>query len=309
MAAAVQRKRTGSGSNVMLSKTIPDDHAILAVPKKGRLNAQVLKLLEGAGLEYTRPDRVDVAVCSNLPIVIVFLPASDIATFVGEGNVDLGITGQDHITESGVDVDVLIELGFGKCSLSVQAPVASKITDIRTQLCGARIATSFPKIAAEFFGTLNPDKATSIRELSGSVEAACGLGLADAVVDLVETGTTMRAAGLEEVEVIMKTQACLLSSKTSEHKAIIDLLKTRVEGYLTATRYMMISYNVPRDKLKSVLEITPGKRSPTVSPLEDGAWCAVSSLVLKKGVSEVMDKLTANGATDILIYAISNSRM
>ena len=103
---------------------LPSDYAILAVPKKGRLNDKVMKMLDGAGLEYTRPDRVDVAVCSNLRIVLVFLPASDIATFVSEGNVDLGITGQDHILESGVDVEELIELGFGKCSLSVQAPVA-----------------------------------------------------------------------------------------------------------------------------------------------------------------------------------------
>lgn len=309
MAASVDRKRGGSGPSALGAKTIPSDHAILAVPKKGRLHEQVKKLLDGTGLEYTRPDRTDVAVCTNLPIVLVFLPASDIAAFVGEGNVDLGITGLDHVKESGVDVDVLIKLGFGKCSLSVQAPVTSRITDVREQLCGCRIATSFPKIAGEYFSALDASKTTQIRELSGSVEAACGLGLADAVVDLVETGTTMRAAGLEEVEVIMSTEACLLGNKHSEHSAIIQLFKTRVEGYLTATRYMMISYNVPRDQLKAALEITPGKRSPTVSPLEDEKWCAVSSLVLKKGVSEVMDRLQAVGSTDILVYTISNSRM
>ena len=99
------------------------------------MHQQVLKLLDGAGLEYTRPDRVDVAVCDNIPIVLVFLPASDIATFVGEGNVDLGITGLDHVEEAQVDVDVLVELGFGKCSLSVQAPTNSKISDIGQQVC------------------------------------------------------------------------------------------------------------------------------------------------------------------------------
>lgn len=291
------------------SKNIPDGYAILAVPKKGRLNQQVLKLLDGAGLEYTRPDRVDVAVCTNLPIVLVFLPASDIATFVGQGNVDLGITGLDHVRESAVDVEVLIPLGFGKCSLSVQAPTSSKITDVKAQLCGKRIATSFPKITAEFFNNLDPSKPTSIRELSGSVEAACGLGLADAVVDLVETGTTMRAAGLEEVHVILKTEAALLANKESSHQAVISLLKTRVEGYLTSTRWQMISYNVPRSQLQAALQITPGKRSPTVSPLEEEEWCSVSALVLKKGCSEVMDKLQAAGATDILVYSISNSRM
>ena len=281
MAAAAQRtKRTASGSAMIGAKTIPDDHAILAVPKKGRLNQKVMAMLDGAGLEYTRPDRVDVAVCDNLPIVLVFLPASDIAKFVGEGNVDLGITGQDHVMEAGVDVNIEVELGFGKCSLSVQAPVTSKVTDVKQQvrasgsmlvplqsnafqcsclcchlrkLCGKRIATSFPKITTAYFAKLDSTNMPEIRELSGSVEAACGLGLADAVVDLVETGTTMRAAGLDEVEVIMKTQACLLSNKQSVHEPIIRLLKTRIEGYLTATRFQMISYNVPRDKLAEAL--------------------------------------------------------
>jgi ATP phosphoribosyltransferase len=131
-----------------------------------------------------------------------------------------------------------------------------------SQLCGKRIATSFPKIAADYFAKLDPSKATAVRELSGSVEAACGLGLADAVVDLVETGTTMRAAGLEEVEVIMKTQACLLSNKSSKHQAIIDLLKTRVEGYLTATRYLMISYNIERTKLPEASKVFTRRNPP-----------------------------------------------
>ena len=306
---AMASQTTSSQGPGASGKSIPEGHAILAVPKKGRLNEKVMKMLDGAGLDYTRRERVDVAVCTNLPIVLVFLPASDIATFVGEGNVDLGITGQDHILESGVDVDALIELGFGKCSLSIQAPTVSQIKDVKSQLTGKRIATSFPKITADYFQKLDPSNPPHIREISGSVEAACGLGLADAVVDLVETGTTMRAAGLEEVEVIMKTQATLIANKSSKHTSIIELLKTRIEGYLTATRFMMISYNVSREHLAAAILITPGKRSPTVSPLEADDWCAVSSLVEKKAMAEVMDKLQGIGATDILCFAISNSRM
>jgi len=135
LATPAQRQRAGSESTFVGSKTIPDDHAILAIPKKGRLNEKCVKLLQGAGLEYTRPERVDVAVCENLPIVLVFLPASDIAKFVGEGNVDLGITGLDHVMESDEDVNVLVELGFGKCSLSVQAPAKSQIKDVKEQVC------------------------------------------------------------------------------------------------------------------------------------------------------------------------------
>lgn len=131
-ASALRTER--SDSITLGSKTIPDGYALLAVPKKGRLNAQVLKLLEGCGLEYTRPERLDVAVCDNLPIVLVFLPASDIAMFVGEGNVDMGITGLDHVRETGLDVDVITPLGFGKCSLSVQAPITRNIKDVKEQV-------------------------------------------------------------------------------------------------------------------------------------------------------------------------------
>jgi ATP phosphoribosyltransferase len=124
------------------------------------------------------------------------------------------------------------------------------------QLCGRRIATSFPNITAAYFAKLDPTKETHVRVLSGSVEAACGLGLADAVVDLVETGTTMRAAGLEEVEVIMTTQTVLIGSKHSKHESVIELFKSRVSGYLTATRFVMVSYNVARAKLPEAFQVS-----------------------------------------------------
>lgn len=287
---------------------IPEDHAIMAIPKKGRLNEKTMKLLNGAGLEFVRPERVDVAVCSNLPVTLVFLPASDIATFVSEGNVDLGITGLDHVEETGAVVEKLINLGFGKCSLAVQAPVVSEISGPEA-LVGMRIATSFPRITRQFFNELNPDVETGIRFLSGSVESACGLGLADAVVDLVETGTTMRAAGLEKIHDVMITEAALLANPQSTHKETIGLLQRRIQGYLTATRFVLMSYNVSRELLAGAIAITPGKRSPTVSPLEDENSCAVSVLVEKKGMSDVMDRLEALGATDILVTTIQNSRM
>lgn len=280
----------------------------MAIPKKGRLNEKTMKLLNGAGVEFIRPDRVDVAVCSNLPVTLVFLPAGDIATFVSEGNVDLGITGLDHVEESGAVVEKLLNLGFGKCSLAVQAPVAHQITSV-DELVGRRIATSFPRITRQFFAELNPDVETGIRFLSGSVESACGLGLADAVVDLVETGTTMRAAGLEKVHDVMITEAALLANPQSTHKEVIRLLQRRIQGYLTATRYMLMSYNVSRPLLAGAMEITPGKRSPTVAPLDDDNSCAVSVLVEKKGMSEIMDQLEAIGATDILVTGLQNSRM
>ena len=169
---------------------------LLAVPKKGRLHEKVMNLLKNTGFQYHRPDRLDIAHCTNMACTLVFLPASDIAAYVGEGNVDMGMTGEDVIAETETNVDTIMPLGFGKCKLSVLAPTASKITSAAS-LAGKRIVTSFPNIAKTFFKQYETEATgvTSIKFVSGSVEAACGLGLADAVVDLVETGTTMRVSG------------------------------------------------------------------------------------------------------------------
>ena len=171
----------------------PPGNCRFAIPKKGRLYEKVLEMLKGAGIQFRREPRLDVALCVGLPITLVFLPASDIAKYVGEGNVDIGITGLDVVEESMVDVVRVMDLGFGKCKLCVQAPVSDKISDV-ADLAGKRIVTSFPHLTKKFFDKLDEEKgvSTAIDFVSGSVEAACGLGLADAVVDLVETGTTMK---------------------------------------------------------------------------------------------------------------------
>lgn len=173
--------------------TSPPDNCKFAIPKKGRLYEKILELLKGAGIEFRREARLDVALCKDLPLTLVFLPAADIAKYVGDGNVDIGITGFDIVRESNVVVDKIMDLGFGRCKLCVQAPVAKNITDVST-LAGGRIVTSFPFLTQEYFKKFDDEKGTKtkVTEVSGSVEAACGLGLADAVVDLVETGTTMR---------------------------------------------------------------------------------------------------------------------
>ena len=171
----------------------PPENLKFAIPKKGRLHEKVVEMLKGAGIEFRRQPRLDVATAVGLPITLIFLSASDIAKFVGKGNVDLGITGQDMVQENEVSVESVLDLGFGKCKLCVQAPVVDKITDVKT-LAGKRIVTSFPNLTKSFFKQYDDElgTSTSITYVSGSVEAACGLGLADAVVDLVETGTTMR---------------------------------------------------------------------------------------------------------------------
>lgn len=292
------------------ANTSPPGNCKFAIPKKGRLYDKVSEMLKGAGIEYRREARLDIAVCVGLPITLVFLPAADIAKYVGEGNVDMGITGFDVVEESCVEVDRVMDLGFGKCKLCIQAPVSKNITDVST-LAGGRIVTSFPDTTKKFFKPFDEAKGveTKVKFVSGSVEAACGLGLADAVVDLVETGTTMRAAGLEVVSEILNTEAILIHNPQSEHDDVVDLIKRRIEGYITATKYSMILYNVSADFLEKAVRITPGKRSPTVTSLDDGNFKAVSSLVLKKEISKKMDELHDIGATDILVMELSNTRM
>mmetsp|Transcript_4021 Transcript_4021/g.5786 ORF Transcript_4021/g.5786 Transcript_4021/m.5786 type:complete len:302 (-) Transcript_4021:84-989(-) len=288
----------------------PPGNCRFAIPKKGRLYEKVTKMLKGAGIEFRREPRLDVALCVGKPITLVFLPAADIAKYVGEGNVDIGITGQDIVRESNVNVTQVMELGFGKCKLCVQAPVKKNLKSVE-ELAGGRIVTSFPSVTREFFKEYDEKlgKKTSVNFVSGSVEAACGLGLADAVVDLVETGTTMRAAGLEIVHDILQTQAILISNPHTTHQDIVDMLKRRLDGYITATKFVMVMYNVSVDLLEKATVITPGKRSPTITALDDPNFKAVSSLVATKDVSEKMDQLHEIGATDILVIDIHNSLM
>jgi len=295
----------GEGSDSANGKRL-----LLGVPKKGRMHTTIIEMLNGSGFNYKRPDRLDIAHCTDIPVSIVFLPAADIATYVAEGNVDLGITGEDIVAESGSTVNVLMELGFGKCRLSVQAPTDAHITDPR-QLAGKRIVTSFPSLTEAFFKRFETPETgtTNIKCISGSVEAACGLGLADGIVDLVETGTTMRAAGLEEVSTVLSTQCVLIANPSTEHKEMVEVIRRRLAGFLTASRFVMITYNVHRATLKQATSITPGKRSPSIMSLEDTNWVAVSALVEKKRAANIMDQLESIGATDILTTQLHSSRM
>jgi ATP phosphoribosyltransferase len=283
------------------------DHLLFAIPKKGRLHEKIVAMLKGSGFDYSRPERLDIAHCKDLPVSLVFLPAADIAAYVAEGNVDLGITGEDIIDESGAFVNVLMKLGFGKCRLSVQAP-KGEVSDVR-QLAGSRIVTSFPELAKKFFAKHESSKPTSVKVISGSVEAACGLGLADGIVDLVETGTTMRAAGLEEVAVLMNTQAVLISNPHTVYPELVETVRRRLAGYLTAQRFVMCTYNVHRSNLNEASRVTPGKRAPSVMNLDLTDWVSVSALVEKSKVASVMDKLESIGATDILTTGLLSSRI
>ncbi|XP_062518610.1 uncharacterized protein LOC134193793 isoform X2 [Corticium candelabrum] len=267
-----------------------------------------LQLLEKCGIKYSKKARLDIAFSSNMNIAIVFLPATDIGLYVSHGRVDMGITGQDNILESKAEVKELVELGFGKCRLCVQVDVSSTVTDPR-DLAGKRIVTSFTGLTTRYFETLNPDVMTDISFVSGSVEIACQLELADAVVDLVESGDTMRAAGLKEIAEILPSQAVLISNPNSKRLKEIELIKRRVQGVVDAAKFVMVEYNVIRSKLSLVLQITPGKNSPTLAPLENDEWLSVKALIYRSETNTILDQLQEIGAEAILIYDVQNCRV
>ncbi|WWC87242.1 ATP phosphoribosyltransferase [Kwoniella dendrophila CBS 6074] len=323
MGGRAAKSSFGAESTMSLLVDSLKDRLLFAVPKKGRLMEKTLELLAGADIKYNRAHRLDVALVQNHPIALVFLPAADIPRFVALGSVALGITGQDVISESthAEQIVELLQLGFGKCSLQVQVPVTGPIQTLEG-LSGGRIATSFEVLAAELFNgpngvdaKSNSNKKTKIEYVGGSVEAACALGMADGIVDLVESGDTMRAAGLHAIHTLMKSEAVLITSKephstlTPELKSLIHLIKSRFAGVLAAKKYVYASYNVERKNLDKALKITPGRRAATVSPLETEGWVAVSSMVERKEVAKTMDELEKSGAEDILIFALDNCRV
>ncbi|KAF8158457.1 hypothetical protein B0H34DRAFT_708931 [Crassisporium funariophilum] len=296
-----------------------DGRLLFAIPKKGRLHEKCLTLLSGADVQFRRHNRLDVCLSLNHHIALVFLPASDIPSFVGKGNVDLGITGHDVILEAQMEdlVTEELRLGFGKCSLQVQVPESGEIKSV-DDLAGKRVVTSFEVLAGKYFKalddklSLSEDKRTQIEYVGGSVEAACALGLADGIVDLVESGDTMRAAGLHAIATVLDTEAVLIRSTTPKHPhltPLIDLITKRIAGVIAANKYVVCQYNISRDKLAQATQLTPGRRAPTVSPLEEENWVAVSSMVEKKNSAKVMDELVKIGAEDVLVFNLDNCRV
>ncbi|KAI9443013.1 ATP phosphoribosyltransferase [Lactarius indigo] len=297
-----------------------DGRLLFAIPKKGRLHEKCLALLAGADIQFHRPNRLDVCLVQNHPIVLVFLPASDIPSFVGKGNVDLGITGHDVILEAQMEAHVLetLRLGFGKCALQVQVPEAAPVQSVDA-LAGKRIVTSFEVLAGRFFadvdkraGIESDDARTQIEYVGGSVEAACALGLADGIVDLVESGETMRAAGLRPIATLLQSEAVLIRSSTPKHAhlaPLVDKITARIAGVIAAGKYIVCQYNVRRATLSAATAVTPGRRAPTISPLEDPEWVGVSAMVERSKMADVMDQLVSVGAEDILIFNLDNSRV
>jgi len=280
----------------------------IAVPSKGRLQESSETLLKAAGIKYRKRDRALFAHVEGLHATILFVRPDDIPLLVAEGAADLGMVGQDLVHENKCDgrVNVRLELGYGHCRLAVAVLANGGPKTVRA-LKGKRIAASLGHSAREFFRRKKVD--VTLLEVSGSVEIMVALGLADAIVDLVESGDTLRDNGLEVIETVAPSQAVLIETPKPRDAKLNELLVRRLEGVLTAQQYTLLEYNIPRAKLVDSEKIAPGFDSPTISDLEDPKWVAVKVMIPKKKSVEIMDKLESIGASAILETPILNCRL
>jgi len=278
----------------------------IGIPSKGRLAELAAQLLIEAGLKFRRQERSLFARVRDMPIDVTFLRTDDIPVLCAEGAIDMGITGSDLVEESGANVTRRLELGLGNCRLAFCVPDDSKI-QAPVDLNGCRIATSFPSVTQAY---LKRHKiAGHIVELSGSVEVMIALGVADAIVDLVETGSTLAANRLRILDEIGQYETILIQNSTTEMFDVADRVVRRLEGVVIARSYSLLEYNVPEDKLAAAEKITPGFESPTISKLEEAGWFSVRAMVKRAEVIAIMEQLETLGASAILETAITNCRL
>ena len=278
----------------------------IGVPSKGRLADVAEGLLKEAGLSFRRQSRSLFARVREVPIDVTFLRTDDIPVLVAEGAIDMGITGSDLIAEADVDVLTRLELGVGTCRLAICVPEESTIQSA-ADLAGKRVATSFPHVTKTYLASHNVE--VHLVELSGSVEIMIGLGFADAIVDLVQTGSTLAANRLRVFDEVGRYETVLIQNHQTADQALADRVMRRLEGVVIARSYSLLEYNVSRKKLAAAEEITPGFNSPTVSALEDADWCAVRVMVHSSEVIEIMERLEELGASAILETRIANCRL
>jgi ATP phosphoribosyltransferase len=268
----------------------------IAVPSKGRLREPAIELLHDAGLGPETPgDRALAFPCRNAPVEGLLVRADDIPEYVQDGVVDCGITGLDIVRERGADVTELARLGFGACSLEAAVPNESVVTS-SDQLAGARVATSFPKLARELLPEIE------LVDVHGSVELAPRLGLADAIVDLVSSGSTLRTNGLRSVGVLLRSEAVLNGPPETSGAAeqLAGVFRSVVDA--RGARYLML--NAPKNSLEKICALVPGSRSPSVLPLAEPGMVAVHSVVPAEEVWRLLPALEAAGATSILLVPL-----
>jgi len=275
----------------------------IAVQKSGRLYEDSVKLLKECGIDLRNvKDRLK-TVSENFPLEVFFLRDDDIPEYVEDGVADIGIVGQNVLGEKGRQVKLVESLGFGKCRLSIAIPKNMEYDGVST-LQGKRIATSYPRLVKEFLSKHNVQ--ASIHEISGSVEIAPGIGLADVVADLVSSGGTLFMNGLKEVETILDSQAVLVSNNKldQERMAILEKLLFRIRSVKRANKSKYVLLNAPNDQLQKIISLLPGMRSPTVLPLAESGWSSVHCVLSEEEFWDKIEQLKAAGAEGILVVPI-----
>lgn len=280
-----------------------DTRLKLAVQKSGRLLDGSLELLKECGIRVDNGKGRLKASANNFPIDILYLRNSDIPQYVQDGVADIGIIGQNTVVEKQKQIEEVLTLGFSKCRLSIAVPKNVPYTD-SDWLNGKRIATSYPNSLRQYLDKQGIK--AEIHEISGSVEIAPNIGLADGICDLVSSGSTLFKNGLEEKEIILKSEACIVKS-TALNNAMQELLEQlvfRIQSVLAARHNKYILMNAPADQTEAIIELLPGMKSPTVMPLAEGGWNSIHTVIEEAKFWEIIDQLKAAGAQGILVVPI-----
>ena len=278
----------------------------VAVPNKGSLSQSATEMLRESGYRQ-RHDTVELRlVDAENGVEFFYLRPRDIAVYVGEGQLDVGITGRDLLRDSGAKADEVLELEFGRARFRFAGP-AGRFTRLE-ELAGQRIATSYPGIVRGFLEERGID--ASVTRLDGAVETSIQLGVADVIADVVETGSTLRAAGLETFgDPILESEAVLITRAGAAAPDGLEVFKRRLEGVLVARNYVMMDYDIALDRVEQASALAPGIESPTVSPLQRDGWVAVRVMVPRAGAHRLMDELFDLGARGILLTDIHACRL
>jgi ATP phosphoribosyltransferase len=273
----------------------------IAIQKSGRLNEKSVELLKNCGLNFENYKSSLISPVSNFPLEILFLRDDDIPEYVQDGIADLGIVGENVIQETEVEVSYLQRLGFGKCSLKIAVPNNNIIQHLE-QLNGKAIATTYPVILGKYLK--EKGISSDIRTISGSVEISPGLGLSDAICDLVSTGGTLKSNGLVPFADVMSSEAVLIGRKGSEDEDLIKELIQRIQSVLRAKETKYVVLNVERTNLPAIIALLPGVKSPSVVPLAEGDWVAVHTVIPERDFWDRISQLKQAGAQGIVVMPI-----
>jgi ATP phosphoribosyltransferase len=275
----------------------------IAIQKSGRLNEESIQILKDCGIAINNGNDQLKAEASNFSLEVLYLRNSDIPQYLIDGVVDTAIVGDNLLIEKGKNIQVIEKLGFSKCKVSIAVPKSFEYNSIQ-DLEGLRIATSYPNTVNDYFSSKGVQ--VELHQISGSVEIAPNIGLSDAIVDIVSSGSTLFKNNLKEVEVIFKSEAVLAVSPkiSATSKVILDKLQFRIQSVLKARNSKYILMNVPNDKIDLISKILPVLKSPTVIPLAEKGWSSVHSVINEDLFWEVIDQLKAAGAEGILVCPI-----